>query len=255
MTDPPPRPASGPPVATTRPRPWPGELEWGTDWASDTAAELANLGFVLRDGAHPEHVPGPRLLVAFRPAPTLRHFDPEDATYWVTPSGRGERRTLRRTDPPTGGGDAPFSWGRIVIADRIPVRNQFLAFGGRLLTAALDDGTLLAAFASRAPIVRWAGHSQGTDPITDDVGAFFARIRAPLAYDPELERRLAAAAPETFYAAFVAYTVSRLAAAARLRSLQPGLASWIDRERARLCRDLPAAWRQGTELLGSLEIA
>lgn len=236
-------------------RPWPGELEWGTDWASDTAAELATLGFVLRDGSHPGQVPGPRLLVAFRPAPTLRHFDPEEATYWVAPTGHGERATLRRTDRLPGDGDAPFSWGRITVADRIPVTNQFLSFGGRLLTAVQDDGTLLAAFVSRAPIVRWAGHSQGTDPVTDDVGAFLARLRVPISFDPDVERRVAATSPEVLYGAFVAYTARRMAAAARLRSLQPGFASWIDRERARLCRELPAAWRDGTALLDALEIA
>lgn len=237
------------------PRPWPGTLAWGGDWATDTAHELARLGFVLRDGGYPGHQPGPRLLVAFRPAPALTHFDPEEAVYWIAGAGHGERRWLRRDTPPPGDGDTPFAWGRIRVADRIPVTNQFLSFGGRLLTAPTTDGTLLAAFVSRAPIVRWAGHSQGTDALTDDIGAFFARIRVPIAYDLDIERRVGAAPPETLYGAFVVYSVRRLAASRRMRQLQPAFGSWIDRERARLCRELPASWAAGTELLDSLEIA
>lgn len=237
------------------PRPWPGSLAWGGDWATDTTQELERLGFVLRDGGHPGQQPGPRLLVAFRPAPALTHFDPEEAVFWVTGKGHGERRWLRRDDPLPGDGEAPFAWGRILLSDRIPVTNQFLSFGGRLLTASTSDGTLLAAFVSRAPIVRWAGHSQGTDALTDDIGAFFARIRVPVAFDLDTERRVADASPETLYGAFVVYSVRRLAASGRMRLVQPSFGSWIDRERARMCRELPAAWSAGTELLDSLDIA
>ena len=37
--------------------------------------------------------PGPAyLLVALRPTPTLRNYDPETVEYWVTEDGRGARR-------------------------------------------------------------------------------------------------------------------------------------------------------------------
>jgi hypothetical protein len=58
-------------------RSWPGAVEWGGDWMADTAADLARLGFELRDGSLPGNAPGPRLLVALRDVPTLEHFDPE----------------------------------------------------------------------------------------------------------------------------------------------------------------------------------
>ncbi len=67
--------------------------------------------------------PGPAyLLVALRPTPTLRHYDPETVEYWVTEGGRGARRTLAH------GARMPltvdFSWGMIRLVDRLHVSNE-----------------------------------------------------------------------------------------------------------------------------------
>jgi len=245
---------NGEPATARAPRPWPGALDWGGDWVADARSELARLGFVLRDGGHPGQIPGPRLLFALRPAPTEEHFDPEEVVYWASGGGRGERRRLERDRGPATA-DVPFAWGRILVADRIPVTNQFLSFGGRLLTETLPDGTRIAAFVSRAPIGRWSGHSQGTDPLTDDLGAFFARLKVPILYQPGAEARVAAALPEVLYAAFLEHSSRRLRAAARLRASEPGFSGAVTRERARLSEEMPEAWREGVALLDWLELA
>jgi hypothetical protein len=236
----------------TGPRPWPGAVEWGGDWLADTARELANLGFELRDGSLPGTHPGPRLLVALRDHPTLEHFDPEEVTFWEARAGRGRLATLARAGavPAT----RPWSWGPIHVTDRIPVSNQFLGFGGTLLVGTLDATTMLAAFTSRAPIVRWAGHSQGVDPLVDEIGAFFARLMVPIDYQEGAEARVAEANPEALYAMFLEHSLARLRHSARLRDSDPKVTGWIEHESHRLAHDAPTQWRDGQALLDWLEL-
>ena len=86
-------------------------------------------------------------------------------------------------------------------------RNQFLGFGGTLLVDARDerDTSTYAAFISRAPDRPLGGHSQGVDPLVDEIGSFFARLMVPIDYQPEAEARIAAADPEALYAMFLAH--------------------------------------------------
>jgi hypothetical protein len=234
------------------PGPWPGDLDWGSDWLTETATGLAHLGFELRDGGRMGTVPGPRLELALREHPTLEHFDPEEASYWVARDGHGRLATLdRRTAEP---GSRPFSWGRIRISDRIPVSNEFLAFGGTLLVGSRDPSTVYAAFVSRAPIVRWAGHSQGVDPLTDEIGAFFARLMVPVDYQEGAEARIAEADPEALYAVFLGHALRRFRQCAPLRRENPSFARLVDHESPRLAHAAPVAWRAGQELLDWLEL-
>lgn len=233
-------------------RPWPGTVDWGGDWLEETATELDHLGFELRDGGMAGSMPGPRLMVALRDVPTLEHFDPEEATFWVAKAGRGRLSGVdRATVVPLA---TPFSWGRIQVADRIPVTNQFLSFGGTLLADARDEHTTFVAFASRAPIVRWAGHSQGVDPIVDEIGAFFARLMVPIDFQPEAEARIIAEDPEALYAAFLHDAGVRLRPGRPLRESYPELATQVSHESHRLEHDAPAAWREGEALLAWLEL-
>lgn len=237
-------------------RGWPGGLDWGGDWLTEAASELEHLGFVLRDGSEPGTVPGPRLLVAFRAAPTLEHFDPEEATYWGFAGDRGTLESFTRD----GGRKAglplsrPLSWGRIRIVDRIPVFNQFLSFGGTLRAAELADGTVIAAFVSRAPILRWAGHSQEADPFVDEVGSFFARLKVPVDFQEGAEARIGKASPEGLYAAALQHAHARLHAARRLAEADPALTTTVAHEVGRLAHDAPAAWQEGGALLEFLEL-
>jgi hypothetical protein len=231
---------------------WPGTVEWGGTWLADTTRELAHLGFELRDGALAGTTPGPRLLVALRDVPTLAHFDPEEITYWEVHLGRGRLATLNRQVMMPHW--QQFSWGRIQVADRIPVTNQFLTFGGTLVADAADEHQTFAAFVSRAPIVRWAGHSQGVDPLVDEIGAFFARLMVPIDFQPEAEERIAAADPEALYAVFLHDTTYRFRPGGHLRDEYPDVATRLSHEAHRLSHDNPTAWRAGAELLASLEL-
>jgi hypothetical protein len=148
----------------------------------------------------------------------------------------------------------PFSWGRLRVTDRIPVSNQFLTFGGTLLVDAVSAAETLAAFTSRAPIVRWAGHSQGVDPLVDEIGAFFGRLMVPIDFQADAEQRIGAAEPEALYAAFLHDALTRLRPGGHLRDAYPDLANQIAHEANRLAHDKPVAWDAGAALLGSLEL-
>ena len=233
-------------------RPWPGSIDWNVDWLDDTVGELAHLGFELRDGSLPGHHPGPRLLVGFRDHPTLDHFDPEEITYWEAHDGRGRLVTLERSC--TVPASRAWSWGPIRITDRIPVSNQFLGFGGALLIDCVDGTTTYAAFTSRAPIVRWAGHSQGVDPLVDEIGAFFARLMVPVDYQEGAERRIAEADPEAVYSVFLAHSLGRIRRSTRLRDADPEVAGWVQHEANRVAHEAPAHWQAGAELLAWLDL-
>jgi hypothetical protein len=221
------------------------------DWLGPAVNELEHLGFVLRDGLLPGTSPGPRLLVALRPTPTFSHFDPEEATFWAFDGTRGTLATVHREAPE---GERPFSWGRIRVADRIPVQNQFLTFGGMLHVGRAIDGTTVLAFVSPAPILRWSGHSQGVDRVTDELGSFFARLMVPIDFQPGAETRIGGASPEGLYAAAIRHADRRLNATASLRDYDRALDDQVNAEVHRLRRDAPTAWSEGEALLGSLDL-
>lgn len=211
----------------------------------DVAADwLAKLGF-LAVADLPDR-PGPGLLlVAIRDRPTLRHFDPEAVTYWITDGGRGVRRTLER--------DAavplaePFSWGLIRIVDRLGITNEYLSFGGRVEADRLGDA-LLVRFVSPAPILRRGGHSQGVDEGAEAVGAWFGRLRLAVDLRTGFEARLAAAEPLARYAAFLRDAGDELRATPAIRSVHQDLACLVDGEAVRLRADHPAVWAAGDDL-------
>jgi hypothetical protein len=233
-------------------RAWPGAIEWGGDWLSETTRELAHLGFVLRDGSVTGATPGPRLLVAMRAAPTLEHFDPEEVTFWEARGGRGGVATLERDSPVPQ--SRPWSWGAIRVTDRLPVSNQFLGFGGTLLVDAADGLATYAAFTSRAPIVRWAGHSQGVDALVDEIGAFFARLKVPVDYQDGAEQQISGADPEALYAVFLQHSIGRLHRSRTLRDADPHTAGWLEHEGYRMAHDSPRHWAGGQELLAFLDL-
>lgn len=239
-------------MTTRAQRAWPGALDWGGDWLAETQRELGHLGFVLREGSLPGATPGPRLLVALRDRPTLEHFDPELVTFWEARDHRGRVATLERSAAVPQA--RPWSWGPVRVTDRIPVSNQFLGFGGTLLVDAMDGTATYLAFTSRAPIVRWAGHSQGVDSLVDEIGAFFARLMVPVDYQPEAEARIAAADPEALYAVFLGHSIERLHHSRSLRDADPRTAGWLEHEGHRVAHESPRHWAEGQELLAWLEL-
>jgi len=206
---------------------------------------LADLGFIASPDLPDREGPA-SLLVAIRPAPTLRHFDPEALDYWVAEGGRGVRRTLDRDTPmPL---EADLSWGEIQIADRLKVTNEYLAFGGHL-TAASIDGVTVVVITSPAPLLRRGGHSQPWDLGAESLGAFFGRLLLAVDYTPGFEAKAAAATSETRYAAFLIDAVGRLRASPALRTSQPDLWVLLDAADRRLRTRDPVTWANGKALL------
>ena len=219
-------------------------------WAAEAATRLADLGFLLVDGDYAGAVGRPRLLVALRDRPTLRHFDPEAISYWWFDRDHGKLNWLDRTRRmPV---ERPISWGRVQVVDRIPVSNQFLTFGGTLRAQVVDPTTIVCSVSSPAPILRWSGHSQGIDLLTDEVGAFMARLRIPIDYVEGAEARVAKVCPLALYAAMLAESLPRLRHSRSLRRVQHGYTRFAESEYTRLTRDAPDDWREGEALLDDL---
>jgi hypothetical protein len=218
----------------------------GTDLrAIDVASRSLPWGFLV----HPDLPDGPGpafLLVAIRPAPTLRHYDPEAVDYWATEAGRGERRTLTHaTAMPR---SEAFSWGLIRLVDRLGVSNEYLTFGGDLDAAAVDD-VVVAVFASPAPLLRRGGHSQAWDVGADAIGAFFARLMVAVDFRPGFEAALGAAPPLTRYAAFVRDYLSRCPRDRDASTGEEGLRQLMAGEARRLERTARGHWDAGGALL------
>lgn len=225
-------------------------------WLEQAGRLLANLGFEL---VEPDRIGGSdssHLVVAIRPMPTLRHFDPDEIACWTSEGGRGKAATLdRETRYPI---DADYSWGLISVTDRLGVSNQFLSFGGALRAQMTPDATVLVDFSSHAPILRASGHSQTVDPLASEVGAFFARIKVPIDFVPGAEALIAKAAPPALYCAFIQHIREKLADGRGLREANRWLADWSSHEGQRMESSAAEHWNAAAELrrqLGAMEAA
>ena len=217
---------------------------------AEAAARLERLGFVVVNGTAPGRPGGANLVVALRASPTLAHFDPELVQYWESIAGRGRPVELTRgSHPPL---DRPYAWGTIRVVDRLNVFNSFLSFGGTLRVEAVSPTEIVAVFGSPAPIVRWTGHSQEPDPLAGAVGAFFARIRVPIDFEPGAEERIAEASPIALYAVLLQRLERRYAASESLRATHLAWAGEIDREAHRVRETAPAEWEAGLALARDL---
>lgn len=208
-------------------------------WAAESGALLADLGFSLVNGDDPDAPGRANLLIALRSVPTRRHFDPERVSCWRFEHERSHLVAIDRSSAIDG--ERRFSWGRIRIVDRLQVENDFLAFGGIVRVVDLDAATRVVQFHAPAPILRWAGHSQGLDSLTDEVGAFFGRLMIPIDFRPGAEALVGQANPDVLYAAFVQDAWRRFAATQSEREAEPELAIWARREGHRLEAAMPEA--------------
>ena len=203
-------------------------------WPGAAAALLANLGFrLVRNADDTWH-----LLVALRDRPTLGHFDPELVRYYGPAECGATLVSIDRGDLGLASATAaqkipPALWGHVHVVDRIPVENRFLTFGGAVRAAAVDPSLTVVDFHSVAPIVRWGGHSQGTDDLAQAIGAFFGRLIVPINFLPGAATRIDALPPAVLYRAFLADGLGRAAAAERRGVERAGMGSWM-----------AAAWRR-----------
>lgn len=211
---------------------------------------LEDLGFTLINGDDSREPGGANLLIALRSAPTLHHFDPESVSWWHFDGEHGKLAGLDR-DTELRHPEQPFSWGRIRIVDRLKAENDYLGFGGTLRVADVDPETRIVQFHAPAPILRFAGHSQGLDSLTDEVGAFFGRLMVPIDFEGGAEKLVGEAGPRALYAAFVQDAWRRFAATLSERRAEPALAAWARREGHRL----EAVDREAVEAGRKLRIA
>lgn len=222
----------------------------GTGWLAEAADVIAELGFSIVTGVDPHDPAATRLVVALRDEPTLRHFDPEEVSFWMPVEGRGRPRQLDRDSHlPLEG---RFAWGRISIADRLGLTNQWLSFGGTVRAAELDAATTVVAFDSPAPIQRWSGHSQGLDLLTPEMGAFFGRLMIPIDFEPGAEARIAEVDPFVLYCAFLRDVVAREGRSVPLVQADGAFAGHVAHEARRVAETRPRAWSEGGELLAAL---
>lgn len=204
----------------------PARLDDAVDWPAVAAELVAELGFQLvGEGIDPPD--DGHLVVALRDAPTLRHFDPESISFYG-PKGDGAAVVTVGRLRPGEVREHPVLWGHVHVIDRIPVENRFLTFGGRLRMAGHEGGLTLAYLRSPAPIVRWGGHSQGTDSLAGAIGAFFGRLIVPVDFTPGAAARIDALAPGVLFTAFLRDEVRRRASA----KLHGGEPSDLDRHLA-----------------------
>ncbi|HEY5475052.1 MAG TPA: hypothetical protein VIK32_17925, partial [Candidatus Limnocylindrales bacterium] len=178
-------------------------------WLEQVGRILATLGFTLIEPDRTHGDEDSHVVVALRAQPTLQHFDPETIDYWITEAARGRAAKMDRETRLQVVSD--FSWGRITLTDRLGVENGFLSFGGTMRAQVAADTSVLVDFSSDAPILRWAGHSQSSDPLAAEVGSFFARIMVPIDFVPGTEAMVAKAAPRTLYCSFIQHVRERLA--------------------------------------------
>ncbi|HEX7492437.1 MAG TPA: hypothetical protein VF337_12120 [Candidatus Limnocylindrales bacterium] len=215
-------------------------------WLQSIGLVLANLGFELVEPDKTQAEETSHLLVALRPQPTLTHFDPAEVDYWISDGTRGQSAHLdAETKFPL---ITDYAWGRITITDRLGVKNEFLSFGGALRAQMTSESVVLAEFSSHAPILRRNGHSQASDPLAAEVGAFFARIKVPIDFAPGAEALFAKTAPRTFYCAFVQFVRERLTQAHGMRDANRWLADWSSRESQRLEPGAADHWQAAAEL-------
>jgi hypothetical protein len=219
-------------------------------WIEQATADLHDLGFTLLNSDRPPAPGGPALLVALRERPSLRHFDPERITCWVAAAGRGRAVTIDRGSP---AGDRNVLWGHLHVVDRLGIENRFLTFGGEQRVADVDPSLRLVRHASPGPIVRWGGHSQGSDPLAAEIGAFFGRLIVPVDYLPGGEARVSATSAACLYAAFLV-DQSGPHRAPRSDDRDP-LNAWLRAEAARVRTRDPACWAAGAQLLKDLGLA
>lgn len=214
----------------------------------EAATVMGDLGFLVVPGV-PGRASTAYLLVAIRRRPTLAHYDPESVLFWTHEGLHDGPAVFDKTIPlPL---DLPFSWGSVRVSDRLGVANEYLTFGGHL-TAELVDGERIAVLATPGPMIRRGGHSQGWDPGSAHLAAYFGRLRACLGRDPELDARVTNLSPLARYAGYLAGAVHGFAEAPALSADRHAELRHLRSEAERLHRDHPEDWIAGVRVVEAL---
>lgn len=215
----------------------------------DHAAEvLGDLGFLVVPSV--PGLPGRAyLLVALRDRPTLAHYDPESVLLWTHEGLRDAPMVLDRTTQLPF--QAAFSWGAVRIADRVGAINECLAFGGDIHMARVD-GMRVAVIATPGPMLRRGGHSQGWDAGAAHLDGYFARLRAHIGDDRELESLVTHMPPLARYAGYLTSAIGGFAESPTLAADRHQDLHHLRTEADRIRHDHPTDWATGLRLRDAL---
>lgn len=175
--------------------------------AGETGSGGRELGYYFHPRRYP-HAPGhPQLDVVLRPAPTGRHFDPQEIRLKVVSRHGGvEKLTLRHPWGPA----KPYRVvaGMVSVRDRKDKVVEAFTFGGDLQVTSDADGTQ-CVLTSSAPIIEYLldPNTHGptvTGMLLEELEALIARWHASWDHEhrpDEFDERLAATDPMTLYVA------------------------------------------------------
>jgi hypothetical protein len=247
--------APGPPRSASERLALVDALKGRSSWATSAAGLLAELGFRLVEADRMADGDS-HLLVALRATPTLRHFDPESVAYYGPRGATAALITIDRSiaGPAGDRAERKVLWGHVHVIDRIPVQNRFLTFGGDLRAAAVDDDLTVLDLRSPAPIVRWGGHSQSTDPLAAAIGAFFGRLMVPVDYVAGVAEKVDGLPPRVIYRAFLLDALARSRRTMRVDLQASPFDAWLRTAWAR-ARGSRLDCTAAEELLAQLRLA
>jgi hypothetical protein len=168
---------------------------------STLISQVENWGYILLPPSHPESPGYTGLLVAMRPAPTGKHFDPENLhLHAVTIQNKIEGMTFDRN--PTFTTEQRIIVGEIKIADRYNKVVEFFTFGGWLESAKYAQETIYS-FRSSAPIMFLTPRvDTPSDQLVSEVQVQLNALRAQWGvHETEFDQRLISISPRNLYEA------------------------------------------------------
>lgn len=164
-------------------------------------SQVENWGYLLLPPSHPESPGYSGLLVAMRPMPTSKHFDPELLhLHVVSTQGRPEGMSFHRAPPFKT--EQRVTVCEVKLSDRYNKAVEFFTFGGWLETAEYADETIFS-LRSSAPIIFLTPRvDTPSDQLVSEVQVQLNMLRAEWgAREAEFERRLAGLSPRVLYEA------------------------------------------------------
>lgn len=198
---------------------------------------MKKWGFLLQDKPHRSSPGYGRLLVAIRPWPTRKHYDPRALHLSMRDSDGYLRRETLSWLNPTPDQDR-VCLGRIILTDRLGEHQEFFSFGGSL---AMNSGPeeKVYSLTSPAPILNLTEESETIpDQLAAEAEALAARIEAEwIPDDVGFSCRLAELGPLRLYLATVQSTLAAYDHDHAFQQAYGALCDALRQEKARLAAE------------------
>ncbi len=172
-----------------------------TEIPPSLVAHVENLGYFLLPPSHPESPGYTGLLIAMRPTPTGKHFDPETLrVHLFNTQNKFEIISLDRS--PAFATEQRVVVGEIKLADRYNKVAEFFTFGGWLEAAKYAQETIYS-LRSSAPIVPLTPYiDTPSEQLVSEVQVQLNMLRGQWGVrEAEFEQRLGAISPRSLYEA------------------------------------------------------